>query len=118
MNANGNTVQLTVNGNDYYFDSVQMSVARRVESTSLVGGGSVRVCAGGSPETVVLKGRIDPSDMFRYESLIRTLAEGIVSEMRINTRIYEGYALASGKISIEERSPYGVCELIFTEADE
>jgi hypothetical protein len=118
MNANGFQALLSYNGSKYYFESMQMSVINRIETTPTVGGGSVRVRAYGSPETITLKRKIKLSDIFSYESLIKKLAAGVITSMTINGISYSGYTLASGKITAGEQRTSAVCEIILTEVEE
>lgn len=118
MNANGNVIMLTMGGQSYYFNNIQISVANRIETTPLIGGGCMRVRAGGSPETIILKARISHGDIFRYEGLLKSLAEGVISGLKINTVSYSGYTLASGRITSSEQQALSVCEIVLTEVDE
>jgi hypothetical protein len=118
MNANGFQTVLSYGGKQYSFDNLQMSVVNRVETTPIIGGGSIRVRACGSPETITLKARISTSDIFLYESLIKNLADGVISYMSINGAPYSGYTLASGRVTVSERQAAAVCEIILTEVEE
>lgn len=118
MNANGNVIMLTLSGKNYYFNNMQISVSNRIETTPLIGGGCIRVRAGGTPETIILKARISHGDIFRYEDLLKSLAEGVISGLKINTLSYSGYTLASGKIICSEQQALADCEIVLTEVDE
>jgi hypothetical protein len=118
MNANGNMVTLSVDGEDYYFESLQIAVANRIETTALIGGGCIRVRSGGSPMTIVLKGRIKQSRIFEYENLLKSLSGGVISNLSINEQSHSGFTLLSGKITSGEKQAAAVCEIILTEADE
>lgn len=118
MNANGNPILLTYGSTNYYFDELYFSFVNRIETTPLIGGGSIRVRSGDCAETITLKGKIRHGDIFTYESLLKKLSQGIAEGLKINMKAYEGYTLLSGKIKSEERETESVCEIVLTEADE
>ncbi len=108
---------MTYGGKTYYFEHLEIQVKQRVERTPLVGGGSIKTRIGGSYKIIILKARIRHSDIFTYQTLCESLADGI-ADIKINYTATYRCTLISGRLTSREGEPLNECEIILTEADE